>query len=285
MRRSSRSSASRSRRPDPRRGRNPSNTYRPVGSPDATSAATAADGPGTTSTSKPAADGPHQPLAGVGDAGRAGVGHDDDALAARAAARARRRSATPRCGRRPAPAARRAGARCRPATAGGRCAACPRSRCSPPSPAPPRRAATDRRGCRWASPPARAAPLYSLELEHVAGLELPRREGTGLGFEHGVGLEHRTAEPPRSHRHDAQHAQVLVEERDVDGEAHAERVHPAGRAEKSAPVVTVTAEQALEPRPERRRHLRRSQHLPIAQEPGHRQVLWRISRTSPSCTS
>ena len=40
--------------PDPFRGRKPSNTNRPVGSPLVTSAATTADGPGTTSTVPPA---------------------------------------------------------------------------------------------------------------------------------------------------------------------------------------------------------------------------------------
>ena len=73
---------SRSVRPEPLRGRNPSNTKRPAGSPLVTSAANAADGPGTTSTGWPAATAAaHQPLAGVGDAGHAGVGHDRHPLA------------------------------------------------------------------------------------------------------------------------------------------------------------------------------------------------------------
>src|SRR5262245_19104224 len=51
---SSTSSASRDVRARPDRGRKPSNTKRSVGSPEITSAVTAADGPGTTSTSIPA---------------------------------------------------------------------------------------------------------------------------------------------------------------------------------------------------------------------------------------
>ena len=45
------SSASRSARARPDRGRNPSNTNRPAGSPLTTSAATSATGPGTVVTS------------------------------------------------------------------------------------------------------------------------------------------------------------------------------------------------------------------------------------------
>ena len=44
------SAVNRAVRPDPFRGRNPSNTNRPAGNPLTTSAVTAADGPGTTST-------------------------------------------------------------------------------------------------------------------------------------------------------------------------------------------------------------------------------------------
>src|SRR5438105_4333149 len=56
VRSSRRSASSRADRAAPFRGRNPSNTKRPVGNPLSTSAAIAADGPGAISTRWPAVD-------------------------------------------------------------------------------------------------------------------------------------------------------------------------------------------------------------------------------------
>ena len=64
------------------RGRNPAKRQWSAGSALATSAASAADGPGSTSTSSPAAtQRAHQHEAGVGDQRHAGVGDERDDLA------------------------------------------------------------------------------------------------------------------------------------------------------------------------------------------------------------
>ena len=59
------------------RGRNPSNAKRSVGRPDSTSAASAADGPGTHPHVDPGFDrAVHQAVAGIGDRGHAAVGDE-----------------------------------------------------------------------------------------------------------------------------------------------------------------------------------------------------------------
>ena len=177
-------------RPEPLRGRKPSNTKRPAGSPLTTRAASAAEGPGTTSTGCPAATAAaHQALARVGDAGHAGVGHDRDPLAPGQAGEHPRRSrglgvvVDDHEGPALDPGVLRAA---------GRCGGCPRSRRRRPSRGPRRPGARGRRGCRWACPPARArravrsARSSPLDLELVARAQVPAGERARLGLDHGT---------------------------------------------------------------------------------------------------
>ena len=75
--------ASRSRRSRPLRGRNPSNDQRGPATPLAATAASTADAPGIGTTvpalGRPGGD---ELVAGIAHAGRAGVGHEGEVLAA-----------------------------------------------------------------------------------------------------------------------------------------------------------------------------------------------------------
>ena len=278
MRRSAASSASRSVRPLPCRGRKPSNTNRPVGQ---------AAG--------------HQ----RGDRGRR-PGHDLDARGRRRArpapgarpgrrCRACRRRSPPRPAR---PRARRSSTLAdaarlgvvvdddeRPARDAGvleqaaRCGGCPRSRSrrrrgsastargerSPRLPigVPDRaRAVIGRRRCSsrsssWspAARPQRAnAPASA--------------SSTAWACEHGPARRRRRGSAGR-----AQHDEVAGRRSATSiGEAHAERVHRPGRPEQQRAVDAVAAEQAP---PARRRvvgHLEAGQHLPVPEQPGHAEL-------------
>ena len=71
------------RRRPPLRGGNPSKVNRSLGRPDTASAVVTADGPGRQVTGTPARDrGGHQPVARIGHAGHAGVGHQQYVVAA-----------------------------------------------------------------------------------------------------------------------------------------------------------------------------------------------------------
>ena len=196
----------------------------------------AADGPGTTSTTWPAAAAAaHEPLPGIGDA-RA----------------CRRRSPPPparpgRAGparRRPRPTsvwsltvssfgARDAGVGQQPPGAAGVLAgdhvgpASSSTARGERSPRLPIGVATSTR-----APRAHGA---AADLEPVAGPEVPPLERAGLGLDHRAGPPHRPADPVRAHGHDPQHHQVGVAEGDVDGEAHAHGVHRAGRRRAAGP--------------------------------------------------
>src|SRR4051812_8292757 len=65
----------------------------------------------------------------------------------------------------------------------------------------------------------------ALDLELVAGSQVPVRERAGRGLDDAVGLEHRTTHAPAAHPDRPQHSHLAVDERDVDGEPHPERVH------------------------------------------------------------
>ena len=71
------------------------------------------------------------------------------------------------------------------------------------------------------------------------------------------------------HAHGALHDTVSVEERDVDVEPHAERVHRTSRGEQQRTVDAVTSEQALAAGCPRVGHLERCQHLPTSHQPRH----------------
>ncbi len=112
----------RSRRSRPDRGRKPSNDHRGPATPDAATAASTADAPGSGTTVPPsAAQARHELATGIADRGRTGVGHERQVGAARAGGRAALRAAPARCGRGSSSSAWRS----RSDRAGGACAACP----------------------------------------------------------------------------------------------------------------------------------------------------------------
>ena len=131
--------------------------------------------------------------------------------------------------------------------AAGRCGGCPRRRRRRPGPARRRPGARGRRGCRSAWPPAPARP----PLTACRGSRAGRRRGGSTG---------RTSRPrPRSPSGPATPAgstrlgaivtvrsttMVGVAERDVDGEAHAHRVHRPGRRQQQRPLDAVATQQA-----------------------------------------
>ena len=181
----SRSRASRSARPAPFRGRNPSNRNRLVGRPDSTSAVSTALGPGTTSTATPRLDArPHEVLARIRDAGHPGVAHVHDPRAAADRVDDATRFGPARCAR--APRAAGSPPRCRPrCTAARACGACPPPRSRRRRAAPRPRAATGRRDCRSASRrgpaqrPRPPSPVHPFTSTTSPRLELPAFERAG----------------------------------------------------------------------------------------------------------
>ena len=72
-----------------------------------------------------------------------------------------------------------------------------------------------------------------------------------------------------AHPHSAFHDTVSVEERHVDVEPHAERVHGTGGNQQQRPLDAVTAEQPLPAGGTRVGHFERCQHLPTSHQPRH----------------
>ena len=282
-------------RPDPLRGRNPSKTQRPAGSPLPTTAVTAAEGPGTTSTAYPASRAARtSALPGIGDPGHAGVAHHRHPLAACESVQHLGHRAAPRCGRSPRPAV--AAAR-RRAAAGVPCAGCPRSRSRRPRRGP-RRPAGDRSTRLPIGVPTStsvtAAPLAA-RAGRPPGGPTGRSDPASASIT-GAGPQHGSAQPAGGAGGAcAHHAEVSVAERHVDREPHADRVHGPGRAQQQRALDAVTPEQAAPPGPAGASDLQAGQHLAVpAAKPRHgdlgapsgpRQTLKRISRTSPSATS
>ena len=96
----------------------------------------------------------------------------------------------------------------------------------------------------------------------------------------------------RETRRGAEAAQVqddarAVAERDVDREAHAERVHLAARPQHERALEVVAAREPTRALTAGPGHLGDRQHVVVANQPGHARsyTLNRISRTSPSRTS
>ena len=266
------------------------------GSPLATSAVIAADGPGTTSTGWPASTAartsrsPGSEMPGMpASVTTATRSPRSSRSSTPAIARTSVWSLTTTSGRRATPGVLEQATGAPGVLAADRVGA-------PPAPRP--RAATGRRGCRWACPPGRAAPVSP-----SARAGRPPAGSTGRtrrprprarSGRWSTGRRH----PVAAQADRAQHGEVVVEPGDVDGEAHAERVHRPGRHEQQGAV-------------DRRRgragpcggpraivgHLERRQHLPVPEQPAidqrlrgaatdrSRQTLKRISRTSPSSTS
>ncbi len=228
--------ASRAVRPEPLRGRNPSKTKRPVGSPLATSAVTAADGPGHDLDDVAGVDGgPHQPLAGIGDARHAGVGDHGDPLAPRQPVEHAGDRARPRCGRSPRRAARRATPAC----------------CEQPSGAPGVLAADGVGGRERLDGARRQVAEVADRGAHqherhrsVLPLEAGRRRRgpTGRSAPASASSTRAGLRAPggvtrwRRMRRRAQHGEVAVEPRHVDREAHPERVHRPGRPQQQRAV-------------------------------------------------
>ena len=195
-------------------------------------------GPGTTSTARPAAAAARTSRS----PGSAMPGMPASVTTATRsprprAGRARRRRAAPRCGRsRPATSGRRSMPAC--------CSSRPVRRVSSQqmasaAAAPRRRAATGRRGCRsaWRRGPACTGRARdSPDLELVADRRSHARTTPASASITAWARSTGRLEAPAAQRGDPQHDEVAVEEGDVDREAHAERVHRAGRAEEQRAV-------------------------------------------------
>ena len=150
-----RSESSRRMRSPGLRGRNPSNVNRSVGRPESTSAASAADGPGTTLHVDPGFDrAVHQAVAGIGDRRHAAVGDERHRAPRAGGVRSAPRCARARCLRRTTPSV------CGDPGpgAGGRSGGCPHTRRGRRRPAPREPVARGRPGCRSACPRATAFP-------------------------------------------------------------------------------------------------------------------------------
>ena len=236
----------------PRRGRKPSNTNRSVGKPDSTSAVSTALGPGTTSTGSPAVDArAHQPLAGIGDARHAGVGHvrdelavahrvDDPVGALLLVVRVHGTQPTARPGTpRWVSSARVRRVSSAAITSASRSAS---SRAVDRSPRLPIGVAT-----RTQRPACRSC---AAQLHPVAGAQPPAVERAGLAPRSRTRPCARTATRARAAGViDAQHDAVGVAERDVDREPHPDRVHVAARPQHQRAVERVAPEQPAPPRP------------------------------------
>ena len=241
----------------------------PAGSPLTTSAASAADGPGTTSTGCPARPPPRdQPLAGVGHAGHAGVGDERHPLAAgrggRAGGAISRASVCSLTDHERA--ALDAGERQQLAGAAGVLAAHDVGRGQRLG-RPGREVAevADRRADEHE--PARCGHPLTSSWSPTCSRQRPNAPASASMTARDRHTRRRQA--VAGHGHDPQHAQVAVAEGHVDREPHADRVHRPARAQQQRAVDAVAAEQAPRPGAPVVGDLEARQHLAVTQQPGH----------------
>ena len=105
------------------------------------------------------------------------------------------------------------------------------------------------------------------EFESIAHVHTPARERAGLRFERHRRAPHDRRNSARHEGHRAQHDTVAVAERDVDREAHSERVHIATRSQHHDTVDSVATEQTARPASGAGGLLGCGQHLTVTNEP------------------
>ncbi len=88
----------------------------------------------------------------------------------------------------------------------------------------------------------------SLGGELNPGTYAPPFEHACLSLQHRVAAELDGGEPSRRHCLHVQHSPMAVDQRDVDREPHAHRVHMAARSQPDRPVDPVSPQQTFAPR-------------------------------------
>src|ERR1700686_4865126 len=82
------------------------------------------------------------------------------------------------------------------------------------------------------------------ELELVADSQAPALEGTGLRLEHGAGAPAGQADTPGSHADDVDHAQLAIQEGDIDGETHPQTVDGSGPGQDKGAFISRPSQEA-----------------------------------------
>ena len=117
--------------------------------------------------------------------------------------------------------------------------------------------------------------IFVAQLDDVADAQVPTGERAGLRLDHPAPAAHGPADSMPGHAHRLHDVVVLIEKRDVEREAHADRVYPAARIDDESTLDSVPPEESAASSGSIARHLCRGQDAGVAHQPGHRRSIAR----------